>query len=346
MPFFTYDWSLIDGRAGAPVGVSAQYPTLFTGFTGIVYPFRPQWRVAGVDYGSGPAAATVYKNPLVDTLPTGATVDNTNKLIRTNSTNNLTFDSWDFVTSGYGLYVNGTTANTTVTNCKFAVNALAKPPIQADTGGGALTVRYCVIDGGGATATSVPYMIRSGAAGDLIVEYCWIKNAPNDSINPGTGRNYTIQFNLIESGMWDAASHSDFCQTQDTVLSLKYWFNTFYQPAADVVTGFPGSVNAIIRVADFTGTNTGVGVDVGYNTVIGVGTGHKTGTGNDGLAINNFMQIGASGSAFVVSPYIHDNYVDPTSLSNFSGGVNNTSGTPVFSNNIKLTDGTRFTSPY
>lgn len=340
------NWSALDGSTSAPTG-DPQYPTFFSGLLGTTYATRPAWKVAGVDYRPGVNTGVVLKNPLSDSLPGSASVDNTNKLIRVNG-NNTTFDGWDFATSGYGLYVNGTSANTTVLNSTFNGGTLNRTPILSDATAKTITVRYCEIDGGGANGTSVAELIRGGAATSptMTVEYCWLKHAFADVLAPGSGSTSIVRYNLFDSHMYAAGGHADLLQTRSvTVQSVLMNFNTVYQPEADGVTGFPGSLNAFM--IDTAPPGPISLIELGYNVYGGVGTTHATATGNNGNALNYFGFLGASLPGAVNLAFVHDNYLDPRSL---NGIIYPTPGngilSHIYSNNVKLTDGTQFTYPY
>jgi hypothetical protein len=341
------------GWANRPAVTSPQRPTLFTGLSGTNFLVRPPWPVAGVDYGVGVPSAQVLKDPLVDTLPTGATADTVNKLIRCNSTNDLTFNGWDFsLNDGYTLYCNGTTHNTTILNSKFSVGANGKGAIQCDNGAGTITVRYCEMDGGGGDFTpagGVGYLIRGGAlaGAEFIVEYNYLKRFHADCLSPGSGNDIQVRYNLFEEGMWDAtgAAHSDLLQTQSIPIGeFDFSFNTLWQP--DVASeGLPGALNAVIIFSSLSGVADSV--DIGHNSFVGVGTTHQTLTGDNGKALNYFAFLAADLPAEMLNPRVHDNYIDPTSLNGFiyptpGDGVSGAS----FLRNIKLTDGTTFAAPY
>lgn len=351
------NWAGVDGRTSAPVGAAAQRPTLFTGLIGVTYPVRPPWHVAGVDYGVGLAAGTVLKDPLVSVLPTGATADTVNKLIRCNSTNDLTFDGWDFsLNGGYTLYVDGTTDRTTVTNSKFGIGSTGKGIITSDAGAGSLTVRYCLLDGGGddnAPGGGATYLIRAGSKANsvLTVEYCLLKRPHGDCINPGSGNDVVVRYNLFEDLAYDptvgaGVAHVDMMQIQSVPIGdVDMSFNTFYQPAVYVGGGLPGSVNSFIIFTSLSGI--AGDVNLSNNTLTGSGTDHHTATGDNGRALNYAFYIVATLPAEIRNPRANDNYVDPGSLNGlaFPTPGNGVSGSS-FLRNIKLTDGTAFSAPY
>jgi hypothetical protein len=94
-----------------------------------VYPVRPPWNVAGVDYAVGIPDGIKLKIPGVDPLPAHCYPSITGVGTKINDINcqqdhgeGITFDGWDFTVNG-GVYLNITWAVTgpvVIKNCKFA----------------------------------------------------------------------------------------------------------------------------------------------------------------------------------------------------------------------------------
>ncbi len=336
-----------DGSTLAPSG-TAQYPSLLNG-----YSKRPPWRVAGIDYAVGYPTGQTFKDPSVDALPTGATY--ASNLVRTNSTDNLTFDGWDFsLHNGIGLFVDGTTAGTIVKNCKFTIGSNSKAPIQSAAGSGNLTISYCVFDGAG-IAQALGTLISAGGAGNLTLTYCWLKNATDDAVNiANSNHNHVLKYNLFDSYMFQSGAHADFLQTIGAINSLIASFNTFYQPVA-TVSGFPGGGNSFLRVGDEGAGVSVLGVNWGNNTAVSLGaTGHNINgdTSNPGVQYA-FEMVTDSGVGFVTGAQVHDNYLDLTGMTGFvypiaasSGAGQNCAGVTgyTFANNWNMSTGAALTT--
>lgn len=360
MIFSTFEWAAIDGSVvngsdilGPPSGGTIAFPGLFTGLTGTVYGRRPPWKVADVDYAVGPAAGTATKNPLVDALPASWSVDNTNKFIRTNGTSGVTLDGWDFsLTNGYRLYLASSSQNITITNTKFAAGANGQNPIFVANGSGPITCRYCEFDGGLGNYAA-DQMIQSTGPANVVAEYCRFKNFNNDAINVGglggdDGGDHLIRFCSFSNFMWIAEKHSDMIQTLNGPNSLRWLFNTLYQPAPDGVTGFPGAGNNMVRVADASGASVTRDIEIGRNTIISIGaTGHNFEDVNDHPGMGYLMGISASAPKAIRGLRIFDNYVDQEGTFGF---IYPTPGNAVFqaavSGNIDLRTGLQIAPPY
>lgn len=332
-----------DGYAGRP-GISPQYPTLFRGLTGVIYPVRPPWLLPGVDYGVGITPGTVLKDPTIDALPPGASVDAGNKRINCNALPDLTFDGYDFsLHGGYWLNRNTVTTRTTLINCKFAVGANNKPIIHSDVGAGSLTLLNCELDGAGIN-DGIGVLASGGqaAGANFVMKYCWLKNMVADGIKTYKGA-HDIRFNLFDSGMWLDGVHSDFIQGNDACESFVVRFNTFYQPAA--VEGFPGFLNSAVRYGDFAQGGISRNVDVSYNAMVVVGaTGH---TGDDPRAGGYLISL-SENAANQPSPRAAHNYItytagDPECF-DFAYPISENNPGSVFADNINLVTGLPFST--
>lgn len=224
-------WIQLDGRLNAPNGGVVPHPKAFTGEFN-TYPKRPPWKVAGVDYGVGPPASTVFKNPETggDPDPTGWSFDRSGR-VATATANNAVLDGWD-MSAGWAIELGGgTTAfdNAVITNNKIKSGGqgyiITASNANSIAGFGSV-VKYNIIDGNFANAnnnivTDAPF----------VFQYNWYKNVPADMFDLGAGITYLpdplnsawdIRFNVIENSGTSTTQHNDllqsFCNGPNSVL--------------------------------------------------------------------------------------------------------------------------------
>jgi hypothetical protein len=286
---FAYD----DGSTNAPAGVSAQHPTLFTG-----YATRPTWKVAGVDYGVGIPAGTVLKDPSVQTnLPSCAAADTTNHIVRIQA-NNCTLDGYDFsLHGGWGVYIQSPNAGSRILHSNFLVNSTSPIPVSAESGTSNTYVGYNTIDDNGING-NVSFGETLSIYNGATVEYNWIKNAPQHFLSVGNGGVVVYRYNLLEEGAMSPGAHLNFIQygggnfTNNQVI-----FNTMLQHKQ--VAGGEG----VQMYTNTTGTITNG--EVGNNTIIAYPTSDP-----NNPSMSYILHLGSNGQyAGSYSGTAHDNYM-------------------------------------
>jgi hypothetical protein len=160
-------------------------------------------------------------------------------------------------------------------------------------------VKYCTIDGGG--AGSGAYAIGASNGGQVVVQYNWIKNLPNEflSLNtPSTAGSYACDYrlNMMENGAMQSGAHLNFLQFNSTAptTSITVEYNTVLQDpqvAAGEVFQFYNNQSGTIE-----------GVTCSNNVMISLGTtggastsylihGGGTANGSGCLLENNYMDL-------------------------------------------------------
>jgi len=228
-----FDWASIDGMNGAPIGASSvQHPNLLSG-----YVLRPPWNVAGVDYYVGVPPNIALKDPATLSSSGSVYVDRGSGWIWVDGG---TLDGYDLTKKtaaggkSWTVLVKGS-GNSVIQNCNLKVDATRAGQdffcIRGYFPTGPLLVQNCTIDGNGTIDNgTMGALIGYGAA--LTVQYCWLKNSPNDIID--CFANPLIRWNLFDTmGLSPKGNDADGIQmeggkgnTTPTVV-----FNTFYQPA-------------------------------------------------------------------------------------------------------------------
>ena len=262
------------------------------------YAVRPGWNVAGVDYYVGTPSSPVLKDPSTISMP-GVSI-RWFKPIVTVSGSNVTLDGYDFgLSGGWQVEVVNNANNVTIQNSHFQVGADNLMPIEAYYGG-TINVLKNTFDGGASGGSSVNAMVFTGAGGATI-EYNRFTNFPNDGIDITHDGNYVVQFNLFDTA-GAGAYHTDAIQTYfSAVSSLSIQYNTMYEPPSFSNSG----INSFVRIGDEQG-NVVHNPVAAYNTIIMASTKAETA---------NVFDWGASGgTATLVNPQIHDNYIDPTGV--------------------------------
>ncbi|MCX7001587.1 MAG: dockerin type I repeat-containing protein [Candidatus Sumerlaeota bacterium] len=302
-----------DGSANAPTGASLQHPTLFDG-----YATRPPWKVAGVDYGVGIPTGTVLKDPTAPgILPSGASLDTVNHLIRVTG-NNCTLDGFDFSLHNYSIYITGA-ANARIINSKFVGGV----PIMADAAASNTYIGYNDIDGGGVNGAldfgELLYLLGPGGT----IEYNWIRNAPQHFLSACGGGIIIYRFNVLEEGGWGIGAHLNYLQFGGgSYPNPQIVFNTMIQhPSLAGGEGFQLYTN---------GTGSITNGEIGNNTMLAVPNG-------DRLAESYLMHAGSNDQyPSAVSGTVHDNYMDASgSYGAFYPGLSGVS----YANNIDLRTG-------
>jgi hypothetical protein len=280
-----------DGSANAPSG-TPQFPNILSG-----YAVRPAWKVAGVDYYVGTPSGTVLKDP--STISMAGVSIRWFKPIVTVSGSNVTLDGYDFgLKGGWQIEVVNNANNITIQNSHFQVGANNLMPIQAYYGG-TINVLNNTFDGGASGGSSVNSMVFTGTGGATI-EYNRFTNFPDDGIDITHDGNYVVQYNVFDT-MGAGAFHTDAIQTYfSAISSLSIQYNTMYEPPSLS----NGGINSFVRIGDQQG-NVVHNPVAAYNTIIMASTNAKTA---------NVFQWGAGGTATLVNPQIHDNYIDPTGV--------------------------------
>lgn len=315
-------WANLDGRLNAPSG-AAQHPSLLSGYVA-----RPPWKVSGVDYAVGyPSGAA---------LTDWQSISNPNVTIGTNLvtvTANTTLDSIDFsLHGGAQILVNSGVSALTISNSQFggtSYGSIATAVIDSRQTSGSLTVKYCVIDGGGSTTGNAQLIAPTGAI-DILVQYNWLKNSPSEvlSLNGASSLNYC--FNLIENNCTHTADHLNALQWASATTSSAplVAFNTMLQ-------------NQVLSVGEgfqFYGNNGGtiIGPVCTNNTMVA-----PAGTGQ---TVSSFMHgssgTGTNGTVLSGTGQINDNYFDITEGGAFYPG--SFSGWTA-SGNINMVNGSTLT---
>jgi hypothetical protein len=312
--------SLGDGSANAPSG-TPQLSNILSG-----YAVRPTWNVAGVDYHVGTPSGAVLKDPSSISMA-GVSVDKSAHIV-TVSNSNVTLDGYDFgLSGGWQVDVVNNANNITIQNSHFQVGANDLMPIQAYYGG-TINVLNNTFDGGASGGSSANAMVFTGTGGATI-EYNRFTNFPNDGIDITHDGNYVVQYNVFDTA-GAGAFHTDAIQTYfSAISSLSIQYNTMYEPP-----GFSNSgINSFVRIGDQQG-NVVHNPVAAYNTIIMASTNAEAA---------NVFQWGAGGTATLVNPQIHDNFINPQGvmygvvspyMQDPSGVVN-----PVTYNNVNLTTG-------
>ncbi len=187
-----------DGCSGAPVGANIQHPSFFTGYANQnaqTYATRPAWNVAGVDYAVGIPAATSLKDPTVNTLPTGCTLNaGTHVVTCSGAHGGLTFDGWDFGNAGGA----GLCVRLVITGNVDGAIVIQNSNFMNSTGNGA----QCNVSNGSLIVMNA----NSAASSVLVQDNVFDSNAQTVSyapLNPAlavtmsNGQNVTVQYNAF-----------------------------------------------------------------------------------------------------------------------------------------------------
>ena len=305
-----------DGSANAPAG-TPQLPNLFAGEA-----VRPPWMVAGVDYAVGVPAGTT----LMDWQNLhGPGISIVGNMVRIDNTSGVHIDGVDFSLHGgaFLLFVNS--PGGIVTNSKFQATTPTSL-IDTDSNSPGLTVEYCTLIGGADGSGLI------SAAGNVVIEYNWMKDFPQHAVELGDSTNLTYRYNLIENGGTVAGAHLNYLQETGKGItnSIDIEFNTTYEtPSAASGEGFQFDIN------DTSGNSgTLANPTFAYNTMISTGSGSMSYMvhGSSKYSSSNPIVTPISGTAVA-----HDNYFDMSgAFGAFYPG--SFSGWTAF-NNIDMTNG-------
>ena len=302
-------WAALDGRLGAPSGVSPAFSTVLDAYGAN----RPPWQVAGVDYGVGPAAGTVFKDPAVESAPAGVSF-NTGTKVATVTGDDVTLDAWNF--EGWQIQQQGD--NFTFTNYKLKVlSEEGNTPIFVT--GTNTTIRYGQIDGNSFTTTLGPLVDYRGL-GTLTFEYNYLHHVHGDHFSitgdsPSDSAIVVIRFNVLFNNFGGDGAHPDIIQAGTASYDWTIEFNLVM--IVDVATGSQGFV-----------LENSTAIQVNYNT--GVFTGVA-------LQLSQFVNFDANGAGANPKQCTF-NYVDLSSAGQFS---QNGAGAS-FSDNVDMVDGEVF----
>jgi hypothetical protein len=267
---------------------------------------RPPWKVAGVDYAVGYPASTVltdWKN-----IPTGGSTGVSffgaaGNIIRVDNKTTKIFDGVDFSLHNGALLYIVNSPGTIVSNCKFGGSNYSKISagiISTDIKSPGLTVRNCVIDGGGGGSGSTLIFQRGG--GEVVLKYNWLKNFPQHVIEILEG-NTTVdyQFNLIEDGGKREGAHLNYLQLGGGPATAIVQFNTSKQSLQ--VAGGEG------YQFYFNGGGNMTSPVCAYNTMIAYG---NSATKSMSYMIHGIPDPSHPSVAGIVSDraVLHDNYFD------------------------------------
>ena len=316
-----------DGSANAPAG-TPQLPNLFAGEA-----VRPPWMVAGVDYAVGVPAGTT----LMDWQNLhGPGISIVGNMVRIDNTSGVHIDGVDFSLHGgaFLLFVNS--PGGIVTNSKFQATTPTSL-IDTDSNSPGLTVEYCTLIGGADGSGLI------SAAGNVVIEYNWMKDFPQHAVELGDSTNLTYRYNLIENGGTVAGAHLNYLQETGKGItnSIDIEFNTTYEtPSAASGEGFQFDIN------DTSGNSgTLANPTFAYNTMISTGSGSMSYMvhGSSKYSSSNPIVTPISGTAVA-----HDNYFDmsgafgafyPGSFSGWSlyNNFDMKTGAPALTSPISLT---------
>ena len=299
-------FATLDGRLGAPIG-PPQYPTLLNS-----YAVRPLWMVAGVDYAVGYPTGAVLKDPST-IVAAGTSINTTTRQVFITGAG-VTLDAYDFsLNNGWQIRVDA--ANFTVTNSKFAIGSNNQMCIDGTNNGTNIRIAYCVLDGQGHNAGDG--CIINSDAGNLTIEYCWIKNSGSDMIqwSPDSGTLLLRWSALANGGIWPIAAddiHGDYIQSVSTGVIT---YTTKFCLALQNVAG--GTNGQGFMAEPQPGANI-QGVELGNCTIV---------SALDGGSKVITYWIGINTSLLSGAATVHDNYMDltgsgfaPGSLDGFAAG--------------------------
>jgi hypothetical protein len=285
-----------------PPPTGAQHPGLLAG-----YALRPPWNVAGVDYAVGVPAMTALTDWQSLSGP-GISVDTSSAPpygaphVRVDNTSNVVMDSIDFSLHGGAFLMFVNSPNPTVIRSNFGGPNLSMIPagvIVADPWSPNLSVTYSTIDGAkaGGSGTGGPSLITNQGGGTTTLEYNWLKNAPQHTLEEAqpTALPLVLVYrnNLVEQSGWEVGAHPNYLQFgYADVSSVDVEYNTFYntpQTTSGESLQFSGMGGYVHNVT------------WAFNVMIATG-------GIPGSARSAFIHAGGSQNSGVG----HDNYVDTT----------------------------------
>ena len=261
------------------------------------YALRPPFKVPGVDYCVGyPAGLSLVdwqsiENECVTVGARGLIV-----------TCNTTLNAIDFsLHNGGTIRVSSGVTSFTLTNSNFDGSDYANQAfavIISEQTSGSITIKNCVIDGGGGGNGRQAQLIAMTHPLTIVVEYNWLKHSPSQVLSLNGATALTYEFNLIENNAED---------TGGPHLNVLQWASATTSTAPLI------AYNAMLQ--DIT-TNPGEGIQLYGNnggTIIAPVVAENTmiAPPDNGLKISYFVH-GSVGGGTAVSGTgtLHDNYFD------------------------------------
>ncbi|HXT09037.1 MAG TPA: Ig-like domain-containing protein [Roseiarcus sp.] len=201
--------------AGGSSAIAAELPNLLSG-----YASRPNWQVAGVDYGVGVDPNLALVKPTANNLPAGASLNN-NAIYVDGS--NVTLSGYDL--TGMTVMVNDDASGTvTVENCGATSGVNIRSTVNATAN---LVVQNCTLDGGYGAADQDFQLIKVWCP--LTVLYSVIKDAPG-GIYEG-GNSLTVEYNLLQGFGEYEVNHANaiyVAGSNDSSVTSTIEYNTLY----------------------------------------------------------------------------------------------------------------------
>ena len=341
MTIWSVSSTINDGKSGAPAG-NPQYPAILSS-----YVKRPSWNVAGVDYAVGIPANVTLQDPwpgfpsttvgtamaagFITQAGGSGNIGLTAGGNITLTTNNRTFDGWDFSLHG-GMQVIPNGSGTIIQNCNFAIGANGNPMLNANAGGSNLTLQYCHFNANGNTdGLNQTLVYISG--GTTTILYNLFENAFADAIDMAgsSTQTYIIKYNVMKDIGKGALAHADFIQQGGaTYTNNVVSFNTFYQTGLFGAGGFQG---VGMDTGNNSAVNTGANI-LSYNTMIAL-------TGSQGNYWVGCLAQSGAGNTFLID----HNYFDSTGLNTgASSTYKYVSAQNTQTNNINMVTGAALNS--
>ena len=224
-----------DGCLNAQSGGSVQHKDYFTGYTGVHYPTRPAWNVAGVDYPVGHAGALA--DPSVEgNLP--ACAKYSSRVVTINvDMQPCVLDHLDFsLYGGMCLHLTGAGNQTvTFTNDKFFPNISSCPysMISVDRKQ-ALNIKMQYSDIADERSSPMTSDISWYGIGTITLQYNNFHNISCRIVNTGEGSTASVvlEYNYLESIGTTGECHGETVEYNSAnVVALHVEsFNNYYQP--------------------------------------------------------------------------------------------------------------------
>lgn len=289
-----------DGCPAASAGL-AQAPTLLD-----IYPFRPPWNVAAVDYRVGLPTGTVLTDWRTLSDP-NLSVNTGNGLIQLSGDpiNPNIFVNVDF-SLGVGAVVynpSGAANNITITNSKFGFPA-TDPFFNfiVDQNKGNLTIRYCTFDGTNEQQGSEAI----SAGGNLILEYCHFFNGTQHIVTYGTAnvtKSVTYRYNFLDNMLIPPTFHMNYIQwgVTDSTITADISFNTSFQNTLGGAEGYQWDsfgTGGILASPQFKNNTMIARLSGATQTMSAMVHGTTTATVVTGTGLNNSNYFDTSGAFF------------------------------------------------
>lgn len=225
-----------DGCQGAQPSGSVQHADYFTSYTGVHYPVRPKWNVAGVDYPVGHSGD--LKDPSVrGNLPACAKYSS-NEVIIDTDVQPCVLDRLDFALhGGTCLKIRGTGGKTvTFSNDRFFPNVSVCPYyVMIVERGEAANVIIRYSDFSDDRVTPIIGDIFWIGSGKATLQYNNFERIACRIVNTGEGSkaSVTLEYNYLESIGSTGECHGETVEynSAETVDRHIESFNNYYQPA-------------------------------------------------------------------------------------------------------------------